>query len=210
MKLTIFGATGQIGQSLVDQALAQDHDVVAFTRTPSEMEQEHERLQVVEGDIREAEKVEEAIKGADAVLSALRHTDESSKNILTIAARYLIRAMKKQEARRLISLVGMGVGDPKDPLRPLGERVVEGLLDLVARDRLEDAERHAELIRESDLDWTLVRTPRLTNGPHTGHYRTGYFKFGPLDKISRADVADFMLGAAVRGEYVRETPMVSY
>lgn len=210
MKLTIFGATDRTGQALVDQALAQEHDIVVFTRTASNMRQEHERLQVMEGNIREAEKVESAVAGADAVLSALRHTDESAKNVLTIAARYLIRAMKRQDVRRLVSLVGPGVQDPKDPSHPLGERVVVGLLDLVARDFLEDAERHAELIRESDLDWTLVRTPRLTNGPHTGHYRTGYFKLRPLDKISRADVADFMLGAVVRSEYVREAPLVSY
>jgi uncharacterized protein YbjT (DUF2867 family) len=87
---------------------------------------------------------------------------------------------------------------------------MRGLMKLVARDVLQDAERHAELVRESGLDWTLVRPPRLNDGPRERTYRTGILKLGPAESISRADVADFMLKLAGDHQYVRQAPMVSY
>jgi putative NADH-flavin reductase len=82
-------------------------------------------------------------------------------------------------------------------------------MKLVAGDLLADAERHADAIRQSDLDWTIVRAPRLTDGPHTGVYRHGYLDLGVTASISRADVADFMLSVVENDTYVQEAPVVT-
>ncbi len=83
------------------------------------------------------------------------------------------------------------------------------LLQFFAREMFEDAGRQANLIRASDLDWVMVRAPRLTNKPRTGHYRAGYLKLGPKSNISRADVADFMLKQMTEDTYLKQAPMIS-
>jgi putative NADH-flavin reductase len=208
MKLTIFGASGRTGRPLVEQALAQGHDVVAFVRDPAKLPIQHERLTVAQGDVADAAAVEDAIAGSDAVLSALGHTAASPKDMQTTAMRNIIAAMRKHRVRRLVSLTGAGVSDPRDEPK-LIDRVIKTLLVLVSKDVLKDAETHADVIRASDLDWVIVRGPMLTEGPHTGQYNVGYIGKGSGTRISRADVADFMLKQARDTTYLRQAPMVS-
>ncbi len=209
MRITIFGATGKTGRHLLEQALAEGYEVTAFVRDPAKVPLQHERLTLVQGDVQDGAQVEEAIRGVDAVLSTLGQTKTSSKDMLTVAARHIVPAMQKHGVRRMVTLVGAGVPHERDRSSP-GRRFMRGLMKLVARDVLEDAERHAELVRASDLEWTLVRPPRLTDGERRGEYRTGYMQLGPAESISRADLADFMLKLAADAEYLREAPMVSY
>lgn len=209
MKLTIFGATGKTGRQVVDQALKAGHEVTAFVRDPARMDLRHERLRVIQGDVTDEERVREAVRGQEAVISALGQTKTSSKDVLTVAARHLVPAMREEGVGRLVTLVGAGVPDERDS-GSLGRAFMRGLMKLVVRQVLEDAERHAEIVRASDLEWTLVRPPRLTDGPSKGEYRTGYLQLGGSNSIARADLADFMLKLASDGRYVREAPMVSY
>jgi putative NADH-flavin reductase len=209
MKLTVFGATGKTGRQVVEQALAEGHEVTAFVRDPAKLGLRHERLRVVQGDVADAARVAEAVAGRDAVVSALGQTKASSKDVLTVAAEHLVAGMRQHGVRRLVSLVGAGVPDERDE-GSLGRSFMRGLMKLVARHVLEDAERHAEIVRASDLEWTLVRPPRLTEGERTGRYRTGYMRLGARHAISRADLAEFMLALAGDGRYLREAPMVSY
>jgi putative NADH-flavin reductase len=208
MKLTIFGASGRTGHPLVEQALAQGHEVVAFVRDPAKLPIQHERLTFVQGDVADAAAVERAVAGSDAVLSALGHTSASPKDIQTTATRNIVAAMRKHSVRRLVSLTGAGVSDPRDEPK-LIDRVIKTLLVLVSKDVLKDAEMHADVIRASDLDWVIVRGPMLTEGPHTGQYNVGYIGKGSGTRISRADVADFMLKQARDTTYLRQAPMVS-
>jgi putative NADH-flavin reductase len=218
MKLTISGASGKAGRHVVEQALEAGHEVTAFVRDPAKLGLSHERLGVVRGDITDEAKVREAVRGSEAVVSAPGQTRSSSRDVLTVAAGHLVPAMEEEGARRLVSLVGAGVPDERDT-GSLGRTLIRGLMKMVARHVLEDAERHAELVRDSALDWTLVRPPRLTararTGTYrdvpgrTGTYRAGYLQLGARNTISRADLADFMLRLASDGRYVREAPMVS-
>jgi putative NADH-flavin reductase len=209
MKVTVLGATGKAGRHVVEQALADGHEVTALARTPAKLDIRHERLRVVQGDVEDAERLEQAVTGADAVISTVGQTKTSSPELLERLAQNLVPAMQKQGVRRLVTLVGAGVPDERDE-GSLGRSFMRGLMKLVARKLLEDAERHAQIVRSSDLDWTLVRPPRLTDGERQGQYRTGYLRLGPKESISRADVAEFMLDLAGNGRYVREAPMVSY
>lgn len=209
LTFAIFGATGRTGVPLVEQALAAGHEVRAFARTPEKLPIESARLTVVQGDAQDAAAVERAVAGADAVLSALGHAKGSQEDVQTVATQHIVAAMNAHGVRRLISLTGAGVADPRDAPK-LWNRAIQGLMKLVARSVLEDAERHADVIRQSGLDWTIVRAPRLTNGAHTGRYRVGYVGKGTGMTISRADVADFMLRLVREGTHVHEAPMVSH
>lgn len=209
MKVVVFGASGRTGRHVVEQALAAGHEVVAFVRDPAKLGVSHERLEVVRGDVTDAAAVEEAVAGRNAVLSALGHTKTSPKDVQTVGARNIVGAMERRGVRRLVSLTGAGVRDPEDDPK-LVDRAFAFLLGLLQRDVLEDAERHAEVIKASGLDWVIVRGPRLTEGGRKGEYRVGYVGKDSGTRISRADVAEFMLAQATDDAHLRRMPMVSY
>src|SRR3712207_3877578 len=131
MKVAVFGATGKVGRHLVDQALERGDEVTVFVRDPSKLTtQRHERLEVVQGDVLDPKDVEQAVVGAGAILSALGHTKTSSKDVLTEGTKNIVAAMKEHGIRRLVSLTGAGVRDPKDE-PPLVDRVIGSLLRLL-------------------------------------------------------------------------------
>lgn len=207
-KLAIFGATGRTGIHLVEQALAREHEVTVLARNPDKLGELSHRVRTVQGDVTDPGKVAEAVQGQDAVIMALGHTRTSPKDVLTVATRNVLEAMNQHGVRRLINLTGAGVPDPAD--KPgLFDRLMSGLLRLAARDLWEDAMQQTSLIRASDLDWTIVRVPRLTNGPARGTVRSGYVGHGPGPMISRADVATFMLEQVTSDEHKRKAPAIS-
>lgn len=208
MKLAIFGATGKTGRHVLEQALEAGHEVTAFVRDPAKLGGGHERLSVVQGVVADGARVLDAVRGQEAVISTLGQTRTSSRDVLTVAARNLVPAMREAGVLRLVTLVGAGVPDERDE-GSVGRTLMRGLMKLAARHVLEDAERHAEIVRGSELEWTLVRPPRLTDRSRQGGYRTGYMKLGPKDSISRADLAEFMLTLATEGGYLRAAPMVT-
>lgn len=191
------------------QALEGGHEVTAFVRDPARLGMDHPRLRIVSGDVMDAARVEEAVAGSEAVLSALGHTKASTKDIQTAGTENIVAAMKKHGVRRILSLTGAGVRDPKDQPK-LSDKIIVFLLERLQGDVLRDAVVHAEVIKESGLDWIIVRGPMLTDGPHTGAYRVGYVGKNSGSKASRADVADFMLAQLSSNEYLGQAPMVSY
>ena len=210
MKIAIFGATGKVGRHLVDQALERGDRVTAFVRDPSKLTtQRHERLKVVQGTVQNPKDVEQAVAGTDAVLSALGQTKTSSKDVLTEGIKNIVAAMNKHGVRRLVSLTGAGVRDPKDEPK-LVDRVIGSLLKLLQRDLLEDAVGAARVIQESDLDWVIVRAPVLNEGEKKGEYRVGYVGKESGTRLSRADLAGFMIEQTTDDTYLRQAPMVSY
>ena len=210
MKIAIIGATGKVGRHLLDQALERGDEVTAFVRDTSRLTtQRHDRLKVVQGDVLDPNDVEQAVVGSDTVLSALGHTKTSSKDVLTEGIKNIVAAMNKHGVRRLVSLTGAGVRDPKDEPK-LVNRIIGSLLKLLQRDVLEDAIGHARVIEKSDLDWVIVRAPVLSEGEKKGEYRIGYVGKESGTRISRADVADFMLKQTTDDTYLPQAPMVSY
>lgn len=209
MRVAVFGATGRTGRLVVERALEAGYEVVAFARDPSRLGVEHERLSVVKGDVLDGERVEAAVAEADAVLAALGHVKGSPEDVQTEGARRIVEAMRRRGVRRLVSLTGAGVRAEED--RPkLADRAIVALLARLQPAVLEDGRRHVEVIRESGLDWTVVRAPRLTDGPRTGQYRTGYVGRESGTKVSRADVAEFMVAQVGDEAWIRCMPVVSY
>lgn len=208
MKLAVFGATGRTGKLLVEQALQAGHEVVALIRTPSKLSIQHPKLTVVQGDAMNQAHVDQVVRGSDAVISVLGQSKESPRDMQTVAITHIIAAMNKYSVRRLVSLTGAGVDDPHD--RPkFANHLIKLALKMMSGHVLKDAENHAEAIRKSDLDWVIVRGPMLNDGPHTGSYHVGWVGVNTGARISRADLADFILKQTTDTTYLRQAPMVS-
>lgn len=208
MKLIIFGATGSVGKPLVLQALGLHHQVTAFVRSEKGLaEFEHSNLRIVEGDVFDLNAVKKAIEGHDAVfcvLGAGRNGEVRSR-----ATRNIIQAMKALNVNRFICQSTLGAGDSHANLNFFWKHIMFGWF---LKPAFLDHEEQEALVRKSDLDWTLVRPAAFTDGPVTGKFRHG---FTPADKsiklkISRADVAMFLLMQLQTKEYVRKTPGLSY
>ncbi len=209
MKVAIFGASGRTGRPLVGQALERGYEVTTFVRDPLKFGISHERLTVVEGDIMDGSAVESAVLGQDAVVSALGHAKGSPKNVQTRGTAHIVAAMEKHGVRRLVSLTGAGVRDPRDEPK-LVDRAITFLLKRLQPDVLEDGVRHAEAIKASGLEWVIVRGPRLTEGSKKDEYRVGMVGKNSGTQISRADLAEFMLGQLTADAHLRQMPVVSY
>ena len=209
MKLAIFGATGRTGLPLVRQALAKGYTVKALVRTPSKLTIEDPRLTVIQGDATNAADVERTVEGTDGVLSVLGHAKGSPDDVQTVATRAIVAAMKKHGVKRVVSLTGAGVSDPNDQPK-VSDRVVKFMLKALSGKVLKDAENHAEVLRNSGLEWIVVRGPMLTDGEHTGVYKSTFVGKDSGMRVSRADVADFMLAQLDSDQWLHKAPMVSY
>jgi putative NADH-flavin reductase len=208
MKIVVFGASGGTGKKIVEQALSQGHIVIAFIRTPSKLELQHQNLTIVQGDVLDANSVKAAMAGQNAVISALAPTKPAVSGMMETAAKNIVAAMQSNGMQRLISTTGAGVRDPQD--RPkLIDHVMKSLLTILAGNVLRDSAANADVIRSSDLDWTIARFPRLTNGIHTGKYRVGYVNKDSGWQISRADAADFILNELTANRWIKKAPLVS-
>ena len=207
MKVIIFGATGSIGKNLLDQSLEQGHAVTAFVRDAGRLDIEHENLRIAKGDVLDQASVQQAVAGHDAVLVSIgagRHGTVRSEG-----TRNIIRAMENTGVRRLICQSTLGVGDSWNNLTALWKYLMFGFL---LRPAYRDHVLQEKYVRESNLDWSIVRPAAFTDGERTGQYRHG---FGSTDrttrlKISRADVADFMLKNLLDNRYLHQTPGLSY
>lgn len=208
MRLTLFGATGRTGRHLLEQALAAGHDVTILARDPSKVAAESPRLTVLEGGLRDTAQIEQAVAGADAVLSVLGPRENKPTFEITQGTETIMAAMKKHGVRRLIVSAGAGVGDPNDS-PGLFNHLINFLLKAVSRYVYEDMVKVVAAVRASDLDWTIVRVPMLTDDPPTGLVKVGYVGKGMGPRISRADMADFMLRQLTDDTYIRQAPAIS-
>ena len=209
MKLLVLGATGATGLQIVEQAIAQGHQVTAFVRDPVKLGTSHPALLVVQGSMPDdAAALAGALKGQDAVLSSLGMRNALRSNGLQQRSmQALVPAMEKAGVRRLITVSANGVGDSY-AASPLLSRLMYRLL---LGDIFADKKAGEDVVRASSLDWTFAYPTLLTNGPRTGKYRAGErLELSGVPKISRADVADFVLKQLQGRSWSRKRPVISY
>lgn len=209
MKLVVFGATGTVGRQVVQQALEQGHTVTAFARSLAKLDIQHPQLSLAQGDVMDASAVEQALQGQDAVVCVLGAGKKLKSTIRSEGTQQIIQAMEKVGMRRLICLSTLGTGDSWSNLSFYWKYV---MFSFILRQVFADHERQEALVRNSNLDWTIVRPGALTDGPLTGHYR---HSFPSNDRnialqISRADVADFILKQLSEQSSFYQAPSLSY
>jgi len=208
MRIAVFGASGRTGEPFVRKALENGNEVNAFVREKSRLEASGEGLQIFEGDVYTGEKVSECVEDADAIVSVLGQNRNTSDDLLTVGGENIIEAMDKHGVERFVTLVGAGVREEGE--KPsLSGKIIGLLLKLVNPEILKDAEDHTEKVRDSGLDWTIIRAPRLTGGEERGDYRTGDVSPG-MKGVSRDDVADFILDCVENDRYIHEMPKITY
>ncbi len=191
------------------QALEQGHDVTAVARDPRKLEMRHDKLRLVRGDVLDPTSVESAVQGQDVVLSALGARPGQPKTVFSDGMRTILRFMETQDVPRIVCVSAAGVLH-ENAGSFLGNALL-GLSRRALRGVYEGHRWQLEAIRHSSLEWVAVRPVLLTNGPRTGKYRVvleGIPKKGY--RISRADVADFMLKQLTRDGYVRRLPAIAY
>jgi putative NADH-flavin reductase len=211
VRVAVFGGTGAIGRHLVDQAVDAGHDVTSLVRDAARLPTASPRLVVVQGDLDDEERVATCLAGAEAVLSAVGPTGNTARDAdrMVAGVARILAAMEQHGVRRLVALSGAAV-------RVEGERkavpdvVVSAVARLFARHVVDAKQREYDLIRRSDLDWVIVRPPRVVEGPLTGNYKAGAVRVGPRSKISRADLGHFMLRQLDDDTYLRQAPFVTY
>jgi putative NADH-flavin reductase len=213
MKLTIVAATGGIGRHLLAQAVDAGHDVTAVVRRPVDLDR---RVPTVVTDLDAADPaaLESAIRGADAVLSGLGPRSRADAGIASRGTRAIVQAMQATGVRRVVVVSAAPVGTVASPGRPdppshdpgdglVTRHLVMPLLVAALRQVYDDLALMEDVLRDSGLDWTVVRPPRLTDRPGTGTYRTAMgrnLRRGFL--VPRADVAHLMLASLDRPETV--------
>ncbi|HSC94511.1 MAG TPA: SDR family oxidoreductase [Burkholderiales bacterium] len=209
MKILIVGATRGIGRQVLDQALAAGHAVTALVRDTRRLDAQHERLKVVQGDVLDANAVALAMAGQETVCCSLGvKVPWFRVTVFSDGTRNLLDAMKKGGARRLVCVTGMGAGDSRGHGGFLYDRL---FLPFLLRTIYADKDRQEALIKASDVDWVIVRPGFLTNGPLTGRYRAITNLSGvTAGRISRADVAHFILQQLVAPSHLRQTPLLTY
>jgi len=207
--VAIFGGTGRIGRVVLERALAAGHEVRALVRDPSRLPARSDRLAVVSGDVMDPGAVDATIAGTSVVLALFGHIKGSPPALQTDGTRNIVEAMHRHGAKRLITLSGGalradGLDRPK-----AADRLIVFLMKRLSPEVLADAEGHLEVLRASGLDWTVVRAPRVQDGPATGTFRVGHVGVNASTKINRGDLADFILSQVEDRRFVGEMPFVS-
>ncbi len=204
MKLAIFGASGATGRLLVQQTLAAGHDVTVLLRSAASLTVDDARLQRIVGQLDDPDAVAAVVQGADAVISVLGVRKGGSQTVCTDGIRNILQAMQRTGAQRLVALSAYGA------LETQHDSWFIRLVRKIISEKMRDKDGMEKLVRASTTDWTLVRPPALTNAAAKGSYRAGIgLRAGITGRLSRADLAAFMLAVAENGAYLRQAPVVS-
>ena len=209
MKLLVIGSSHGIGFQLLQEAISAGHQVTAVARSPQRLVISSENLEVIKGDILEKDVIEKTVSGKDAVCITIGIKPTLQPvSVFSEGTKTVIEAMKKSSCYQLICVTGIGAGDSRGHGGFLYDRIINPLL---LKTIYEDKDRQEAIIRESGLDWLIVRPGFLTNGPRTGKYRVLIELSGvKAGKISRTDVADFILKEAAEMKHKGQTPLLTY
>jgi putative NADH-flavin reductase len=208
-RVLIVGATGGTGRQLVAQALERGFTVTALVRNPSRLPVDHPRLTVVRGDVLDASSVEAAMRGQEAVLSALGHKQYFyPTRILSEGTSNILRAMETHRVRRLVCETSLGIGDSAGRM---GLYYTLFVIPLILPFYFWDKTRQERIIARGNADWVIVRPGALTNGAKRGRLRHGsrVGSFLWTVRVSRADVAEFMLDQLASNTYLWAAPGVA-
>ncbi|GAA1724812.1 SDR family oxidoreductase [Isoptericola hypogeus] len=208
MKLALIGATGRTGRHALATALDRGHDVAVLVRDPSRLpEATRDRVRVVVGDSTGPVALADLLAGADAVVSALGPTGKQP-DLHTRTARSLVEIMTAGGPRRFVGVSGAGIDVPGD--RKAGkDKAISWLIRTLGGDVVKDKPAEHAAWAASGLDWTLVRPPRLVDGPAAGRLEHDAHRSTRSTKIVRADLGAFLVDVVERDLYVRTAPFVA-
>lgn len=209
MKILVIGGTRGIGKELIHLLIEEHFEVTVLVRNPVKVTLENPHLRIIQGDVRDAVKVSEVARGQDGICSSIGvPITFKPVDLFSTAAANLTAAVKENPGQKLVVVTGIGAGDSKGHGGFLYDAIFKPLL---LRTIYEDKDREEALIQESGVEWLLVRPAGLTNGIRTGNYRVINDLSGVVAKrISRLDVADFIVKQLKDSTHFGQTPLITY
>lgn len=204
MRVAVLGATGATGRRVVDELVRRGHEVSALTRA---QQSAGPPVRWVVGDARDAAAVGELVAGANAVVSALGPRKGDSTLHREVAP-LVVAAMQQHGVRRFVGVSGAGIAVPGDR-KSARDRVISTLVRRLGGEAVRDKAVEHELWAATDLDWTLVRPPRLVDGPATGEVEHAASRSPRRTSLTRADLAAFVVDLVERPAYLRQAPLVA-
>lgn len=210
MNILIIGSTGGTGKQLVLQALDRGYNVTAFARDTSKIKIKDDRLKVIKGNVLDVDSLKNAITGQDVVLCALGHKRWLyPTKILSEGIKNIIDSMVENRVKRLICETSLGLGNS---IGKMGLYYTFFVIPFILPFYFWDKRKQEIIIQSSELDWTIIRPGALNNRQARGDYRRG-LKIGNwfyTVRISRTDVADFMLNQIEEKKYIHSKPGVCW
>lgn len=208
--ICLFGASGRTGREIVADALSRGYRVTAVARSTASTEGLPGTVDLVRSDFDDDTSLARAIDGADAVLCVLGPRQPYHDIFCAAATRAIIRAMITTGVRRLICVTGAMIGN-RPTTRSLFIRTMMRIYRNRNAEAAADRDAQERAIVESDLDWTIVKPPRLTDGPTRHRVRSGEeLPVTAFARISRRDLAGFMIDQIDSNEFLRKCPVVRY
>lgn len=219
MKIAVLGATGRTGTPLVDELLRRGHEVSVLVRSPEKLGEHRDQVTVVTGSSTDPGALDQLLAGArggadaaagasvDAVVSALGPTNKEP-DLHTSTAKALIAAMPRHGVTRFVGISGAGIDVPGD-LKGGRDKVISFLIQKLGGKVVADKPAEYREFAASNLDWTLVRPPRLQEGPATGKVAHDAHTPGRSSSIRRADLAVFLVDVVEQDLYSRQAPFAS-
>ncbi len=205
MRLVIFGATGKTGILLLKDALEAGHSVTAFVRDPLKLTVKHPNLSFSTGNVSYPQAVDNAVKAQDAVFICLGTSTTSPNTIRSEGTKHIIQAMQKHGVKRLIVMTTIGTHESWKQL----SLVAKAFMGSVLKHAKKDHELQEDYVKESGLDWTIVRPSRLTDDPPAKRFTSGIDPNIKASQISRANVAGFMLAQLESQDYLRKAVAIT-
>jgi putative NADH-flavin reductase len=192
----------------IEQALRKGHSVTAFVRDAKRIPFHHNHLVIVGGNVLNESEVEPAIIGQDAVIVALGAATSSPSDICSNGTQKIVNAMKRHKVSRVVVLTGFGTSRASRKQLGFGMRAIFKLVSLITYREFRDKEKQDDIVRQSGLDWTIIQPPTLTNEPAKGECKHGSFSPSILARISRSDVAAFMVDAVENSRYIKQSTFI--
>lgn len=206
--IIIFGATGKTGKELVKQALEKEYIVTAFVRNSGKLNTQHKNLSIFEGDVLKTDKVKEAMINQNVVICSLGASGMDKSYLRTRGTKNIIEAMNELQKKRFICQSSLGFADTKEMLPWYMKYII---VPLFLKNAFKDHLTQEKEIEKSNLDWTIIRPANLTNGERTGNYKIGFSTDEKVKlKISRADVAEFMISQVSDNRFIQKKIELSY
>jgi putative NADH-flavin reductase len=211
MKLLIFGATGGTGSQVVQQALEKGFQVTAFVRSPEKITVSNRLLKVVKGDVLQQSSIDLIMPGHDAVICCIGAPPTKAGVQRSEGTNNILRSMEKFGIKRFVCQASLGYDDSAVILKNTPFVFRKIIVPLLLKKTFEEHSKQEKIIRQSNTSWTIVRPGSLTNGKLTAQYYQGddYTNDIWKVKISRADVAHFLVGQVTDERYMHRAVGVS-
>lgn len=205
MKIALFGADGRTGVYLVAEAVSRGHKIAGGARNTAHLSNT-EQVTYHTCDVLDRKSVDKIISGCDAVVSVIGHVKHSPGFLQSDGIQHIISSMEKHGVRRLISLTGTGVRFPGDSIT-LIDRILNISIGLIDPKRIADGKKHVDIIKNSNLDWTIIRVLKLQNTKPTPFVLS---ENGPTKNyVSREEVAQAIVDVLEQDTFIRKSPILS-